>query len=90
MIEIFVTEEFEKQYKKLPLEIQKKAEKKEKLFRQNQFHPLLRIEKLEPKSKETWSFRINKKYRVLFRHIGTNKVIFLVCGHHKWIYQFKF
>lgn len=61
MIEIFVTEEFQKRYKELPKSIQKKAEKQEKLFRQNPFHPLLHTEKLEPKNKQVWSFRVNRK-----------------------------
>lgn len=48
MIEIFVTEEFEMQYKKLTSAIQKKAEKQEKLFKENPFYPSLHTEKLEP------------------------------------------
>ena len=90
MAEIFVTEEFEKQYQKLPLAIQKKAEKKEKIFCQDPFYPSLHTEKLEPRSKEVWSFRIDKEYRILFRHINPNKILFLACGHHNWIYRYKF
>ena len=52
MIEIFVTEEFQKRYRELPKIIQRKAEKQEKIFRQNPFHPSLHTEKLEPKGKE--------------------------------------
>lgn len=90
MIEIFFTEEFEKQYKKLPLRIKKKAEKKETIFRQNPFCSSLHTEKLEPRSKEVWSFRIDREYRVIFKYIDSNKVIFLICGHHNWIYRYKF
>ena len=90
MIEIFIAEEFEKHYQKLPLSIQKKAEKKEQIFRQNPFYPSLRTEKLEPRHKETWSFRIDREYRILFRYLGPNKVIFLICGHHNWIYKYRF
>jgi len=61
-MEIFVSEEFEKRYQNLPLSIQKKAEKQEKIFRQNPFHPSLHTEKLKPKGKEVWSFRIDRKY----------------------------
>ena len=90
MIEVLITEEFEKQYRKLPLSIQKKAEKKEQIFRQNPFYPSLCAEKLEPKSKEAWSFRIDREYRILFRYLNSNKVIFLACGHHNWIYRYRF
>ena len=61
MIEVFLAEEFQKRYQDLPEIIQRKAEKQESLFRQNPFHPSLHTEKLEPKGKEVWSFRIDKK-----------------------------
>lgn len=90
MVEIFVTEEFERRYKELAPVIWKKAEKQEKLFKENPFHPSLHTEKLEPKSHEVWSFRIDKKYRVIFRFIGANKALFLTMGPHDWIYKIKF
>lgn len=90
MTEILVTEEFKKRYAKLPLAVQKKAEQKEKIFCKNIFHPSLNTEKLEPKGKQVWSFRIDREYRILFRFISSNKILFLTCGHHNWIYRYKF
>ena len=90
MIEASITEEFQKRYRDLPIIIQKKAEKKEKLFRQNPFHPSLHTEKLEPKGKEVWSFRVDKKYRIFFRFINSNRVLFLTIGLHDWVYKLKF
>ena len=90
MNEIILTEEFEKCYKKLPLAVKIKAEKQEKIFCKNPFHPSLHTEKLEPKSKEVWSFRVDKKYRIIFRFIDRNKSIFLTVGPHDWIYKIKF
>lgn len=90
MIEIFLTEEFEKRYRDLPKSIKKKAEKQEELFRQNPFHSSLRIEKIEPKGREVWSFRIDKRYRIIFRFINGNKVLFLTVGPHDWIHKIKF
>ena len=90
MFEISLAEEFKLRYRNLPIDIQKKAEKQEKLFRQNQFYPSLRTEKLEPKGKEVWSFRIDKRYRIFFRFINRNKVLFLTVGPHDWIYKLKF
>ena len=46
MIEVFLAEEFKERYRDLPASIQKKAEKQEKLFRQNRFHPSLHTEKI--------------------------------------------
>ncbi|MFQ5661826.1 MAG: type II toxin-antitoxin system RelE/ParE family toxin [Candidatus Paceibacteria bacterium] len=90
MIEVVATEEFWKHYEKLPLPIQKKAEKQERIFRNNPLHPSLNTEKLKPKKKQVWSFRVDRKYRVFFRFIGKNKALFLTIGPHDWIYKIKF
>ena len=89
MLEIFTTDEFEKRYQKLPLPVHKKAEKQEALFRENPFYPTLNTEKLEPKGREIWSFRIDKKYRIFFRFLGERKVLFLTAGLHDWIYKLR-
>lgn len=89
-MEILVTKEFEIRYKDLPEIIKKKAEKQEKLFIKNAFHPSLNTEKLEPKGKQIWSFRIDRKYRIFFRFINGGKVVFLTVGPHDWIYKLKF
>ena len=89
-MEILLTDEFVKRYKLLPASIQKKAEKQEKLFRQNPFHPSLHTEKLEPKGKQVWSFRIDRSYRVLFRFAESQNAIFLTVGPHDWIYKIAF
>jgi len=90
MFEISVTSEFEKRYRKLPEKIQDKAEKQEQLFIQNCFHPSLHTEKLEPRNKQMWSFRIDKKYRIFFRFLERDKVVFLTVGPHDWIYKLNF
>lgn len=87
MLEIAITDEFKRRYQELPAAIQKKAEKQEKLFRQNPFHPSLHTEKLEPKGRQVWTFRIDRKYRIIFRFAERNKVIFLTVGPHDWIYK---
>ncbi|MBI3631770.1 MAG: type II toxin-antitoxin system YoeB family toxin [Candidatus Staskawiczbacteria bacterium] len=87
MTEIFYTPEFQSRYQELPLIIRQKAERREKIFRQNPFHSSLGTEKLKPKEKEYWSFRIDKSYRIVFRFLDNNKIAFLNCGHHNWIYR---
>ena len=88
MKEVFYTPEFQKRYRELPSSIQKKAERRERFFRQNPFHPSLKTEKLKPKEKEYWSFRIDRDYRIIFRFRNGNKIIFITCGHHNWIYRY--
>ena len=90
MFQVTVTLEFSKRYKQLPLTIQKKTEKQERLFRQNPFYPSLNTEKLEPRGKQIWSFRVDRKFRVLFRFAENNTVIFLTIGPHDWIYKIAF
>jgi len=88
MTDIFYTPEFEKRYRALPAAVQKKAERREVMFRENPFHPSLQTEKLKPKSKECWSFRIDPAHRIVFRFRDGGSVYFLTCGHHSWIYRY--
>ena len=68
-----------------------KAEKQENLFCKNPFHPSLHTEKLEPKGRQVWSFRIDKNYRIVFRFLEEkDKVLLLTIGPHSWIYKLKF
>lgn len=90
MTEIILTKEFEERYRLLPASICRKVEKQEKLFRQNPLHPSLHIEKLEPRGRQIWSFRVDKRYRILFRFIGRDKALFLTIGPHDWIYRIRF
>lgn len=88
MIEIIYTEEFDRRYRDLVVSIRKKAERRERLFRLNPFHPALQTEKLHPKVREVWSFRIDNDYRILFRFLKQNTVYFLTVGPHHWIYRY--
>ena len=88
MTEIFYTDEFKKRYRELPPHFQSKAERREKLFRANPFYPPLHTEKLHPRAREVWSFRIDENYRVLFRFKDQHTVYFLTVGPHHWIYRY--
>jgi len=87
IFEISVTREFEVRYSELSSSLKKKAQKQELLFRVNPFYPSLCTEKLEPKERGVWSFRIDKQYRIFFRFLEKNKVIFLTVGPHDWMYK---
>ena len=86
-VTIFYTEEFTRLYQMLPTAIQKKAERREAIFRSNPFYPSLSTEKLHPKHKEIWSFRIDNSYRILFQFKDRQTVYFLAVGPHHWIYR---
>lgn len=89
-MEISVTAEFKALFSLLPAAIKRKVLKQQTLFRNNPFHNSLNTEKLEPKNRNAWSFRVDKNYRIVFRFLEGNKVLFLVVGPHKWIYRLMF
>lgn len=37
-----------------------------------------------------WTFRIDRKYRIAFRFVSGNEVLFLTIGAHDWIYKIIF
>lgn len=61
----------------------KRFEKKLRLFEVNPAHPSLNTEKLEPKSVGLYSFRINKKYRAIFRINGGFAEIIHISKHYQ-------
>lgn len=86
VVKIHYDDDFEEQFLKLPKNIQKKAFKAEALFRQNTFHPSLRLHKLEGKLKEHWSISLDKKYRIMFKIMNDGVILFISIGLHS-IYE---
>lgn len=73
---------FEKQFDKLPKNIQKIGARKILLFENNPFHPGLNTHKLKGGLSAFWSFYINDNYRVLFRFLKNNEVIYYDVDTH--------
>lgn len=71
----------EKQLKRLGLTA--KFKKQSALFETNLSHPSLNTEKLEPKSVGLYSFRIDKKYRAIFRIRNSEVEIILITKHYQ-------
>jgi len=76
------TPTFAKNYRKLPLSIRKKAEKKEQIFRQDPFSPSLKTHKLVGKLALYWSFSIDYQHRIVFRFTDTGEILFVDVGTH--------
>ncbi len=81
-MEILYWPKFAKYFKKLPVEIQKIAIEKEKLFRKNPFDSILKTHKLHGILNEYWSFSVNYKIRIIFKFIDKNTVGFYLIGDH--------
>ena len=71
----------------MPLQIKKKAEAKEVLFRKNPFQANLRTHKLKGRLKNYWVFSIDQHYRIVFAFVSKNKVRFHTIGLHNIYYQ---
>lgn len=80
---IFYTPQFKKKFHLLPTNIKELAYQKEDIFRKNLFEPSLRTHKLLGKLKNYWSFSINYQYRIVFRFIDKNKILFVDVGTHE-------
>lgn len=81
-MKITETEKFRKSLNSLQTNTRKKAKKQFELFIQNLFHPSLHTEKLEPKNKNLWSFRVDKNYRVIFTFMDKETLLLLDIGPH--------
>ena len=79
---IHFDENFRKQFLLLPEQIQKKACKTEQLFRENPFHPSLRLHKLQGKLDGLWSISIDKRYRIIFEPQDDGITLFISIGLH--------
>ena len=73
---------FGRMYKKLPIEVRKKAQVREKLFRVNPFDRSLETHKLHGRLNGLWAFSIDNKNRIVFRFEGDDVVKFYFIGDH--------
>jgi len=89
MVEIHTTATFDKLYRKLPKNIQKKAVSKTKIFQNDPFTPALQSEKLTPRKYNIWSFRVDLDYRIVFVFLSSEKAEFRFIGHHNKIYDYE-
>lgn len=77
---------FVKNFRKLPLSIQRATIVKEKLFKRNLYAPSLNTHKLKGELAGYYAFSVNYHYRILFAVESNNQIIFINIGIHS-IYQ---
>ena len=80
---VHVTSEFERAFHKLPSNIRSLAEKKYMWFRQDAFDPRIHTHKLKGELKGYWAYSVNREYRILFRFLKNNEVIYYDIGTHE-------
>ena len=74
--------EFIEELRRLPVSIQRRAEKARLLFIENPFHPSLRLHKLSGKLDGYWNISINLRYRILLRFQENGDTLFIAVGTH--------
>jgi len=79
---IYYTDTFQKEYRKLSIDIKKLAEKKERIFRKNPFDNSLKTHKLNGYTSDCWAFSVNNKYRIVFEFAENKKIHFEAIGTH--------
>ena len=86
MMKALTSTKFEKEYKRLPTEIQEKFKERVRLFLSNPQDPLLNIHKLRGGKEHLKSMNVTGDYRALFTQEDKNTVIFSRIGTHSQLY----
>jgi len=79
------TKDFAEDLEKLSSQIKKLFQKQEAIFKENWLDPRLHIKRIK-ELPGVYSFRITRRYRVLF-YFRDDEAIFFSIGHRKDIYR---
>jgi addiction module RelE/StbE family toxin len=79
---IYPTTHFIKAYKSLAEEIKVSSKRREEIFKANPFDSRLKTHKLKGRFKGYWSYSIDYQYRILFRFIDNETVLYHDIGTH--------
>ncbi|MCA9348232.1 type II toxin-antitoxin system RelE/ParE family toxin [Candidatus Saccharibacteria bacterium] len=77
---------FKKQYKKLPLQIQKQFDDRLRIFLADPTAPMLRVHPLRGDYKGYWSMNVSGDIRALYLIQGEDIIIFALIGSHSKLY----
>ena len=81
--QVHVSPRFLKSFAKLPASVQALAKEKDAWFRANPFDSRLRTHKLKGELAGAWAYSIHYSYRVLFRFLSDDEVLFYDIGTHE-------
>ena len=80
--QVHVAPRFFKSFARLPSAIQTLAKEKDVWFRASPFDPRLRTHKLKGQLAGAWAYSVNRSYRVLFRFLSDDEVLYYDIGTH--------
>lgn len=82
ILKSFTSPSFENSLDKLEKKIQETAMRKIAVFENNFLHPSLRAHKLHGELSRFWAFSVTKSYRILFKFLKDNEVVYCDIGDH--------
>jgi len=81
ILHIAQTKKFRKQWAVLPNDVKHRAQKCIEQFRDNPFHPSLRLHQLSGKLRGFWSISIDLKHRIIFEVIDETAIFHSIGSH---------
>ena len=81
--QVHVAPRFFKSFARLPTSIQVLAKEKDAIFRAHPFDPRLRTHQLKGELAGAWAYSVNYRYRVLFRFLADDEVLYYDIGTHE-------
>ena len=81
------SKKFIKQFKKLPLKIQRQLIERLKIYIEDENNSLLNIHSLQGQYKGLWSFNVSSDIRVIFDTSEENLTILVAIGSHSELYS---
>ena len=82
MVNIIYSPFFIRKFNKLENDLQDEIIKKVDLFKNKKSHSMLKVHKLNGKFEDYSCFSVNYKFRIVFRYISKNEVLFTDMGDH--------
>lgn len=82
MIRILYPQVFIKKFSKLEIDLQEEAIQKIGLFKDRKNHGILKVHKLHGKFHGRFAFSVNYKFRIAFRYVSRDEVLFFDIGDH--------
>ncbi len=83
MISIVYSPFFVRKFNKLESGLQEDVVQKVNLFKDTKNHKVLEVHKLHGKFREYFGFSVNYKFRIVFRYVSKNEVMFADIGGHE-------
>ena len=82
-MDISLSPQFRKQFRKLEKLLQEEILEKIELFKDNKSNKQLKVHKLKGRLKGRYSFSVNYQFRIVFMYISKQEVVLLAVGYHE-------